>query len=570
LTQPLYEFIQVRSNVGIPLRDGVRLSADIYMPKGSSKCPCVLLLTPYNNQWDRYINPAVAFAERGYAVVLVDSRGRHDSEGKWEPYVNEPQDGYDVQQWLGQQPWCNGNIGMFGDSYVGFTQVMPAPFRSPYVKCLVPAVNQQSNFGHIYNDGVMQLSMAFAFGLFCSSHTMQFREFRKCNGILDNPLFNFKEIFRRLPVDSALDDIADLPPIKTWARHPAYDDHWKSYGTKEKYGEIDVPAYFLTGWYDNLLHEGWRNFKGFRELTRSEQARKGTKILVGPWSHAIGKPEDNGWDVDFGPECAMDLTAVHLRWFDHWLKQVDNGLREEPPMTIFVMGSNQWRQEGEWPLARTQWTQYFLQSGGRANTLNGDGALSLAAPPRESRQDAFTYDPDDPVPTLGGPLVTHPELRGPRDRQCVQHRNDVLVYTTEPLVHNLEVTGPVKVVLFATSSAVDTDFTGTLTDVYPDGRAVHICEGIRRTSFRDSLETPSLIEPGKMYEYTIDPWETSNTFKAGHRIRLEISSSNFPRYVRNLNTGLNYGTTAKMVVARQTVHHDEQHASHLLLPVIPT
>jgi len=239
-------------------------------------------------------------------------------------------------------------------------------------------------------------------------------------------------------------------------------------------------------------------------------------------------------------------------------------------MTIFVMGSNQWRQEGEWPLARTQWTQYFLQSGGRANTLNGDGTLSLATPPRESREDTFTYDPDDPVPTLGGPLVTHPELRGPRDRQSVQHRNDVLVYTTEPLVHNLEVTGPVKVVLFATSSAVDTDFTGTLTDVYPDGRAVHICEGIRRTSFRDSLETPSLIEPGKMYEYTIDPWETSNTFKAGHRIRLEISSSNFPRYVRNLNTGLNYGTTAKMVVARQTVHHDEQHASHLLLPVIPT
>jgi putative CocE/NonD family hydrolase len=569
LPQNFSGYIKVESNIGIPLRDRVRLSADIYKPKHDAKFPCLLVITPYNNQWDRYTSQAAVFARRGYAVVLVDSRGRHDSEGVWEPYVNEPNDGYDIQQWLGQQEWCDGGIGMFGDSYVGFTQLMPAPYRCPYVKCLVPAVNQQTNFGHLYNDGAMQLSTVFTFGLFCSSHTMQFREFMGRQGVLDNPFFNFQEIFRRLPLDTALDDIADLPHVKTWIRHPTYDDYWKSYGIKEKYGEIDVPAYFLTGWYDNLVHEAWRNFKGFREQGLSERTRKGTRILVGPWTHAIGKPESDDWAADFGPESTLDLAEVHLRWFDFWLKQVENGIDQEPPITIFVMGANRWRQENEWPLARTNWTRYYLASDGSANSLHGDGTLSLAMPAAESSHDTFIYDPDNPVPTWGGPICTHPNERGPRDRQAVQHRDDVLVYTSGLLASDVEVTGPVQLSLFATSSAVDTDFTATLSDVYADGRAVLICEGIQRASFRDSLEQPSPIEPGKTYKYTIDLWEVSNTFKAGHRIRLEISSSNFPRYARNLNTGLNYGTSAEMTIAAQTIHHDEQHLSYLLLPVIP-
>jgi len=555
--------IKVQNNVKVPMRDGVALSADIYRPDGPGKFPCLLLLTPYNNLRDSYIEQAVYFAKRGYAVALVDSRGRHDSEGVWEPYVNEPKDGYDTQQWLGQQTWSNGKIGTFGTSYVGFTQIMPAPFRSPYVKALVPAVNQQSNFGHIYNDGVMQLNMVFTFGLFCSGRTMQF--WSPTTPIESNPLFNYDQLFRRLPLYTALDDIADLPHIKTWIQHHTYDDYWKSYGVKEKYGEIDVPAYFLTGWYDNLVHEGWRNFKGFSEKTRSQRSRKGTKILVGPWTHALNR-KSTDWAVDFGPDMMYNLLDLHVRWYDYWLKDIPNGIDKEPPVTIFVMGANQWRQENEWPLARAKYTKFFLASGGQANSLYGDGTVGESA---AGKPDSFVYDPASPVPTLGGHISTHWDLQGPRDRRPVQRREDVLVYTSAPLPADLEVTGPISLKLYASSSAVDTDFTGTLTDVHPDGRAVHIVEGIRRASFRDSLEKPAPIEPGKIYEYTIDLWETSNVFKAGHRIRVEISSSNFPRYARNLNTGEHFGMTSQMKTATQTIYHDAQRPSHLLLPVIP-
>ncbi len=558
--------VKVRNNVRVPMRDGITLAADIYLPVEPGKYPGLLLLTPYSKLRESYVEQAAYFAKRGYGVALVDSRGRHDSGGVWEPYVNEPRDGYDAQQWLGQQPWSTGKIGMFGTSYVGFTQLMPAPFRSPYVKALVPAVNQQSNFGHIYNDGVMQLNMVFTFGLFCSGRTMQFTT---PNGIESNPLFNYDEIFRRLPLISAMDDIADLPHIKTWMKHPTYDEYWKSYGIKEKYGEIDVPAYFLSGWYDNLVHEAWRNFKGFREQGRSEQARKGTKILIGPWTHSLARKERPDWAVDFGPDINTNLVDLHVRWYDYWLKGMKNGIDQQAPIRIFVMGANQWRDEQEWPLARAKLTPFYLHSGGKANSLYGDGSLGTATPPKTGVVDSFVYDPANPVPTLGGQISTHADLRGPRDRRAVQRRDDVLVYTSAPLSRDMEVTGPVDVKLYAMSSAVDTDFTATLTDVHPDGRAVHICEGIRRASFRESLENPTAIEPGKVHQYTISLWETSNVFKAGHRIRLEISSSNFPRYARNQNTGHPFGMDAEIQTAKQTILHDESRPSQLILPVNP-
>jgi putative CocE/NonD family hydrolase len=560
--------IKLQSNVKVLMRDGIHLAADIYRPAGPGKFPCLMMLSPYWKQRPADVDSAVYYAKKGYAVTLLDSRGRHDSEGVWVPYIHEPQDGFDAQQWLGQQPWSNGKIGTFGSSYVGFTQVMPAVFRSPYLKAMVPAANQQTNFGFLYNDGVMQLNAVFTFGLFCSGRTQQYRT---GSGIETNPLFNYDEIFRRLPLITALDDIADLPHVKAWIEHNTYDDYWKSYGIKEKYGEIDVPAYFISGWYDNLVHEVFRNFKGFTEHARSERARNGTKILIGPWTHALAStnPADHaGWAVDFGHAGAVNLLDLHLRWYDFWLKEQQNGIDREAPVRIFVMGANQWRQEKEWPLARTRYMKYFLASGGKANSLYGDGALSASiSDPKQS--DSFTFDPADPVPTLGGQISTHVDLRGPRDRRPVERRDDVLVYTSEPLTKDLEVTGPIVVKLYAASSAVDTDFTGTLTDVSPNGEAVHLCEGVRRASFRESLEHPSPIEPGKIYEYSIDLWETSNVFKAGHRMRLEISSSNFPRWARNLNTGRHFGTTSEMKTARQTIYHDAAHPSHLLLPVIP-
>ena len=351
-------------------------------------------------------------------------------------------------------------------------------------------------------------------------------------------------------------DFPDVEHVKDWIKHCTYDDYWKAYGIKEKYQKIKVPAYFVTGWYDNLVHEGWRNFKGFREQGGSQEARSGTRILVGPWEHG-------------GSNRYSELMDLELRWYDYWLKGIQNGIDKEPPIKIFVMGAEKWRNENEWPLARTQFTKFYLQSGGKANSLKGDGKLSASRPTKASPPDRFVYDPEKPVYTLGGQISTHSEIRGPRDRRSAQERDDVLVYTSEPLPDSMEVTGPVEVKLYAASSAVNTDFTATLTDLYPDGKAVHICEGIRGVTFRESLESPTLIEPGKVYEYTISLWETSQVFEAGHRIRLEISSSNFPRYARNQNTGHAFGMSAEIKKATQTIYHGSQYPSHLILPVIP-
>ncbi|MCY3778056.1 MAG: CocE/NonD family hydrolase [Candidatus Aminicenantes bacterium] len=540
-SQPVHEIID-ESKMPVPMRDGVNLAAHVYRPDAPGKFPTLMLLryfrAPFQNEHAEY------FAKRGYAVALVDSRGRYDSGGTWVPYVNEPRDGYDAQQWLGQQPWSNGEIGTMGISYNGFTQVMPAPLGSPYLKCLVPRENQQTNFGHLYNDGVMQLNVVFEFGLF----TKQGAQTQKILPAEDPHS-------RRLPLMAAVDDFPQVQHVKDWFAHARYDEYWEAYGIKEKYGQIQVPAYFMTGWYDNLVHEGWRNFKGFTEEGGSEAARKGTKILVGPWVHG-------------GTNSYPELLDVELRWYDYWLKGIQNGIDAEPPIKIFVMGPDVWRFENEWPLARTRFKKVYIRSSGKANGDQGDGAL-MSSPARDEPPDRYVYDPEDPVPTLGGQISTHGEIRGRKDRSSVQSRKDILVYTSEPLERDMEVTGPVDFKLYAASSAVDTDWTATLSDVQPDGQAIHVCEGIRGARFRDSLETPTLIEPGRVYEYDISLWETSYVFKAGHRIRLEISSSNFPRFARNQNIGEPLGTSDKIVVARQTVYHNAQYPSHLVLPVIP-
>lgn len=565
-SQPTHQ-VQVYLNLQIPMRDGVKLAADVYRPEASGRFPVLLMRTYFGKHDTGKITSALYFAARGYVVVLQDVRGRFDSEGVWNPYVNDPRDGYDTQMWLGKQDWCNGSIGTYGESYDGFAALMPAPLRSPYVKALIPFGNQQTNFGHLYNDGVLQLGTVFSAGLFMGGHTLQ----PTIAGVYASgiQLVNWDELFRRLPLITALDDIEDVPWVKEWIRHDQDGDYWQSYGVKGKYQEISTPAYFVTGWYDNLVHEEFRNFAGFRTQGGTPEVRQGTRIIVGPWSHGSTKVT-SGWDADFGPDANYDNNALFLEWFDYRLKGMKTGLSAEPPIKIFVMGANQWRFENEWPLARTQWTNFYLTSGGRANSLFGDGVLSASLPSaQEAKDDEYIYDPNHPVPTLGGQIAIFPEIWGARDRRPVQRRDDVLVYTTAPMTNDVEVTGPVSLVLYASSSVVDTDFTATLSDVYPDGRAVHICEGIRGVRFRDSLEHPTLIEPGKVYKYEISLWETSNMFKAGHRIRVDISSSNFPRYARNQNTGNPFGMSSEVNIAHQTILHNAQYPSHLVLPIIP-
>ena len=549
--------LRVQLDLLIPMRDGVRLYAALYRPATDDPLPTLLIRSPYSSQHPRYVDWAQRFARAGYAVVMQDVRGRFESEGEWRPYIDEADDGFDTLEWLGAQPWCDGHIGTFGISYPGFTQLLPAPLGSSFLEALVPIANQEDNYGHMRYNGVLQLQNAMNF-IWLGNRTNQHAP---------RDLIDWEQVYRRLPLISALDDIGDRPFYREMIRHNEFDDFWRSASMKGRYAEVEAPAYFITGWYDNLLHEGFKCFAGWKGEAGSPEARSRTRLMVGPWSHSqIGSAAKFG-DVDFGPEAAVDIPGEHLRWYDRRLKGLDSGIDEEPPVRLFVMGENVWRWEQEWPLARTRFTPFYLHSGGRANALFGDGVLSLEEP-GDQPPDRFDYDPEDPVPTLGGQSMFI-DNNGPLDRRPVERRDDVLVYTTSPLQRDLEVTGPVTLTLYAASSAPDTDFSATLVDVHPRGAAIHLCEGIVRARFRESYTEPTMIDPGAVVRYTISLWETSNLFRAGHRIRLEISSSNFPRFDRNLNSGATPGLDSEVSVAQQTVFHDRSYPSQLTLPLIP-
>ena len=552
-----HQSARIQIDVRVAMRDGVTLSTDIYRPPGSGPFPTLLVRTIYDNQDPSYMEWTRRFLEAGYAVVMQDCRGRFDSDGAWEPYIHEAEDGYDTQQWLGSQPWCDGNIGTFGVSYPGFTQTQSAPLNSRYVKALVPIATRQDMYGHTYEGGALSLHTSL-FQAMIAGRTVHRSGFA---------LADWNELYRRLPLVAALDDIVDVPFYRQTIEHYTYDEFWKRHALRDKYDQVDTPAYFITGWYDALLDEVFAQYQAWKVKAGSEETRRHTRIMVGPWTHYAFSSSDLYGAIDYRSAGDLDFVAEHIRWYDQRLRDIDTGIDEEPPLCIFVMGDNVWRSEDSWPLARTDYTKYYLDGARRANSLHGDGRLSTE-PPTRPGQDRYVYDPENPVPTLGGPIM-HREYAGPHDRRPVERRDDVLVYTSEPLERDLEVTGPVTLALYASSSAPDTDFAAALVDVYPDGRAIHICEGIRRARFRESFEEPTLIEPGGVYEYEINMWETSNVFKEGHRIRVEVTSSNFPRFDRNPNTGNRPGMDAELRVAEQTVHHGGEYPSHITLPVIP-
>ena len=540
------------------MRDGVRLSTDVYLPRQKGPFPALLCRTIYDKQRDIGFRWIPAFVSAGYAVVMQDCRGRHDSEGEWDPYVREATDGFDTQEWVGGQSWCDGSIGTFGISYIGFTQIQTAPLRSRFLRALAPFGSQEDNFGHFYVDGVLQLHVALYF-INMAGRTMQ----TGTTGLLD-----WEELFLRLPVSAAVSEIVRIPFQREVFQHHTYDEFWKPSSLQGKYEEVEAPALFVTGWYDNLLRETLRLFNGWTKEGRTSLAREATKLIIGPWDHWNMETGEKIGSIGFGPDSQLDLAAEQIRWYDRRLKGADNGLDEEAPIRLFVMGENVWRGEYEWPLARTRYVNYYLHSGGSANSLDGDGHLSMERPEGEP-PDHYEYDPGRPVPTLGGQVMavdTAPA--GPWDRSGLERRDDVLVYTSHALETDVEVIGPVALTFHAASTAPDTDFTGTLVDVHPDGKAIILCEGILRLRYRESLEHPILATPNGVLELCMDMWATSNLFLSGHRIRLEISSSNFPRFARNLNTGHHPNSDAEVRVASQTIHHDSARPSHLKLPVV--
>ena len=381
---------------------------------------------------------------------------------------------------------------------------------------------------------------------------------------------DWTEAFRALPLIT-LDEKAGrhLPFWKDWVRHSAYDSFWEECNGEKLWGEIAVFALVMGGWYDLYARQGFTNWSGLRREGRTPEARQ-SRLIVGPWPHALSLSTRTG-DVDFGVNSLVDLEALELRWLDYWLKGIDTGIAKEPPLKLFIMGINEWRDEHEWPLARTEWQKWYLHSNGSANTVIGDGALSPEPSGQES-PDRYVYDPEYPVPTRGGNNCCSPQIVpwGPYDQRCLEMRSDVLCYTSAPLATDLQVTGPIMLTLYAATDCRDTDWTAKLIDVSTTGYAMNLCDGILRARYREGFASPRLLEPGKVCGYEIEVGVTGNVFRKGHRIRLEISSSNFPRFDRNLNTGHYLGLDSEMRQAKQTVHHSKDFPSHILLPVIPS
>ncbi|HEX4229172.1 MAG TPA: CocE/NonD family hydrolase [Bryobacteraceae bacterium] len=559
--------VHIEKNVPIPMRDGIKLGGDIYLPDGPGPFPVLLCRTPYNKngqlKWGNF------FAGHGYAVVVVDSRGLNASGGAWHPYVDEGRDGYDTQQWIGHQSWCNGKIGMFGRSYPAYTQVVTAPYRSPYLKAIMPEAAQSSNFEAVWSwNGIYHLALGLSWGP--SEEAIAEKKPR--------PKPSWVEVMNHLPLKTSMDLIGIYSPfVEDTLTHDTDDDFWEQMSIRGKYKDMDVPAFHLTGWYDDLLHETIANFVNMRKYSRSEYARRWQKLLIGPWGHGIRTNPKYG-DMDFGPQMLTDLGQLHLHWYDYHLKGIQDGLDSEAPIRIFVMGDNKWRDEQEWPLARARSERLFLGSNGHANTRMGDGTLS-SQEPVSAPSDQYAYDPRYPVSTYGGHGsggggITRDgafSMQGPLDQRAIQQRNDVLIYTSDQLTADTEVTGAAELTLFFSTDVKDTDFFATLSDVYPDGRAILITEGALRTKYRNSLQKTVLLTPNEPYQVKIPLWETSNVFKVGHRIRLQIASSNFPRFNRNLNSGkpMAEETEADIHVAHQVILHDSAHPSSLSLPIIP-
>jgi putative CocE/NonD family hydrolase len=566
-------------NVAVTMRDGVTLRADIYRPKVDGQFPVLLQRTPYDK------NGGVTFglkaAARGYVVIIQDVRGRYASEGEWYTFKNEPNDGYDTVEWTATLPYSNGKVGMFGGSYVGATQMLAAITHPPHLAGICPVVTASN-----YHDGWTYQGGAFE-QWFNESWTSGLAQDTFNRAIKNNtnavtgmwklplttyPLFNIQQF----PGDQANTKFV-APYFLDWLDHPSYDDYWKRIAIEEHFGDITVPALHVAAWYDIFLGGSLRNYVGIKAHGGSDAARHGQKLLVVIGGHA-GSGRKVG-EVDFGSAAEFDENEVTLAWYDYLFKGVQNEFATGKPVKIFVMGANQWRQEDDWPLERAHGTKYFLHSGGKANSVGGNGSLSSAAPSKES-PDQYVYYPGAPVPTVGGPLCCDSEhwAPGPRDQRSVEGRDDVLVYSTPPLAQDMEVTGPVTAELYAKSSVVDTDFTAKLVDVGPDGFAQNLTEGIIRGRYRDSQEEPTLMNPGQVYKFTIDLWATSNVFRKGHVVRLEISSSNFPRFDRNLNTGLDRnsktvdGEKSEQVLAPATnvIYHDAEHPSALILPIVPS
>ncbi len=552
-TTDLHKEIPIEKNVPIPMRDGTRLYADIYKPKIEGGYPVILTRMPYGKGEYNCSIPVIGklWARKGYAYVAQDVRGKWRSEGEWDPFVNEADDGYDSLDWIAGQPWCDGNIGMMGESYYGYTTWAAAATGHPNLKCISSSTTAMDIYGvWIYNDGAFCLQTMGTWAI-----EMNAKEYR-------NPL---RLNFRHLPLAN-MDVEAEFPcdTYQDWFKHPARDAYWEQINLNQKYDQVKIPALHFGGWYDVFLKATVDDWLGMREKS---SAGADQWLVIGPWDHSYSTNKTRRvGQLDIGDASQTTYWDLCESFFDFWLRGADNSFTQTPRVQLFTMGANQWQKGAQWPPAGTTMCDYYLHSQGNAHLADGDGLLDLNSPTTAEPQDSYIYDPLDPVALTQG-LELWQLAKALKDRSNLPQRPDVLIYDTTPLAENLEITGPISVTLYASSSAVDTDFTAALVDIFPDGYAHQVQEGIVRASFRESDRHPSPIEPGQVYEYNIDLWATSYLIKAGHRMRVEISSSNFNRYDTNPNMGEPFGTATDPISAQQQIFHSDEYPSRITLSI---
>ncbi len=540
--------LQTIYHIGVKMRDGVELATDVYLPDGTGTFPTLLVRDMYSNGTSPGRQQYAKFATaNGYAFVFQSVRGRYDSDGNWYPYFPEINDGDDTLSWIAEQPWSDGKVGMFGTSYLASVQWLAALGSNPALKAIIPAMSPGNYYRDVaYPGGAFSLlsRARWGIGLAGSRTSTMF------------PVDWINEI-DHLPIETLGDSLGfNVRHFQDWLAHPSYDAYWRPVNLEARAPEMIVPALNIGGWYDVFLRSTLGSYQTMKTEAASETARTGQRLIIGPWPHGWNASTQTG-DQEFGESAVIDVTPLYLEWFDYWLK--DGPVPKGSPIRIFVMGDNIWRDEAEWPLARTDYQSYFLHA---------DGSLSIGSPSSSARPISFEYDPADPVPTLGGNIMES-TLRGPYDQAPLDDREDVLRFLTRPFTERTEITGPIRVELYAASSAPDTDFMAKLVVVKPNGVAFNLVDGVIRARYREGFEEPRLIEPGKVYKYDIDLWATSYVLSPGDRLRVDITSSNFPRLARNLNTGAPFAKTSEMKIARQTIHMSSDHASRLVLPVIP-
>lgn len=574
----------VEMNIMIPMRDGIRLAADIYRPASDGKFPVVLVRTPYGSENKNYSDRGKFFVEHGYVFAVQDCRGKYDSEGDWYGKRDESKDGDDTITWLGTQAWSSGKVGMIGGSYLGIVQWMVSHTLNPYLKALMPSVAPLS----LGRDAETYRRLA----TYCNSNAgagnsalQELPWLVIVNGRVNQNVeaYDMDRIAGHLP-------LIELPKL-LGRRIPGWgmllqeaNGHWEEYvlraaegnwtkpieefqNFKDLYAKIDIPILQISGWFDCASEYCFYNFNQVKRYSKRSMGKNNQHVIMGPWNHWIRLAPKIG-DFDFGPNSVIDTDEVALKWFDRWLKDIPNGVELERPLKVFVMGRNEWREVEEWPFPETQFTPYYFHSSGKANSFRGDGCLNMELPVEEP-PDKYIYDPGNPTPSIMGLDNTELIKAGPVDMSPIEKRDDVLVYTSLPLKEDVEATGPLHVVLYVSSSEPASDFFVRLIDVHPNGTPYPVFYTYANPYSTRGLEPVDIgLEGEKIWKCEMELPPTSNLFLAGHRMRVEICSSAFPLF-RNLNVDRDPAFATEYNVAKQTVYHDINHPSHIVLPLIP-